>query len=298
MCWKLKANIPDLETVVNDLEKMKISKDFELPNWEWKKIIKNLDDLEDSIIKNLALCLPNLYYTEHKEDKPDFFGQVYNTICEECYDSLISKNISKFNSIFPSFFIGSLLAYEKLEKKLKKFTPLQSIPLIIEPLMDLFEISGYAIIYSELFEIADFRNVLEGIWNNYFKQKNKPGDIIKMLIEIYNYKNSVFQLMPRDILRTAWQQRFNQQLRDLKLINGLFYQSDFLNGKTQINHKSSLIRALCRGGYEPHIRAGHVFVVIFLLKLPEAKGITFNDVYKLSERLNQENNVTEEDPNG
>jgi len=55
-------------------------------------------------------------------------------------------------------------------------------------------------------------------------------------------------------------------------------------------HKSPLIRALCRGRYEPHISAAEVFIINYLLKRPESQGIEFKDMWELSKAIEKEQN--------
>ena len=55
-------------------------------------------------------------------------------------------------------------------------------------------------------------------------------------------------------------------------------------------HKNPLIRALCRGRYEPRVPAAEVFIITYLLKRPESQGIEFNDMRELSKAIEKEQN--------
>jgi len=290
MCNKIKAHLPYLRKLVEELEKIRINKELPWPQWDWNEINDRIDKSYDKLIENLAKCIPTLSLIEFRENFPDLFGQTYTIVCQDCYDSMILKKTKKFRNLFPLLFLGSLAAHEKLRKELKDWPPETALSICLEPLLDIMELSGYAKLYSELFDIPEIWDICKTTWDKYFESHNQPSNGLRFLIELYKYRKSLFQISPRDILRTNWQINFNNKLREMNLIDDMFSSPHPWSKDMKIKHKSPLIRAICKGKYEPHISAAEIFIIIYLLKWPEAQGLEFKDTWDLSRLLNQEEN--------
>ena len=295
MCNKIRAHFPSLKKLIEEFEKIRVNKDLPWPQWDWNQIKDRIDKYHDKLVENVAKCIPTLSLVEHKENFPDLFGQTYNTVCQDCYESMLLKNPKKFKNLFPLLFVGSLVAHEKLRKKVKGWPPETGLAISLEPLLDIMELSGYAKLYSELFDISEIWDVCKTTWDKYFDSHDQPGNGLRFLIELYKYRKSLFQIFPRDILRTNWQINFNNKLREMNLIGDMFSSSYPWNKDVKIKHKSSIIRAICRGRYEPHVSATEIFIIIYLMKRPESKGVEFKDMWGLSKLINQEENSREGD---
>ncbi len=278
--------------LIEEFKKVRVNKDLPWPQWDWNQIKDRIDKSHDKLVENLAKCIPTLSLVEHTEKFPDIFGQIYNTVCQDCYESMILAKSDKFKTLFPLLFIGSLAAHEKLREQFKDLQPQTGLTITIEPLMDIMELSGYAKIYSELFAIPDIWDICKTTWDKYFESHIQPNDAVKFLITSYKYRKSLFQISPRDILRTNWQKSFNNKLREMNLIDDIYiFSSQYYGDKeSKTKHKSPLIRAMCRGRYEPHISAAEVFIISYLLKRPESQGIYFKDMRRLSEAIEREEN--------
>ena len=289
MCNKMIAHVPSLKALVKELEKMAVNKDLFWPEWDWDQIKDRVNRSHDRLVENLAKCIPMLSSAEHRENFPDLFGQTYNTVCQDCYESMISKNSGKLKNLFPLLFLGSLAAHEKLRKKLKDWQPETVLTISVEPLLDIMELSGYGKIYSDLFDVPALWNVCTRTWDTYFESHDRSSNGLKSLIELYKYRKNLFQISPRDILRTKWQIDFNNKLREMSLIDHMF-SPRYAYEKANIKHKSPLIRALCRGRSASDISAAEVFIILYLLERPEAKGIEFEDMWGLAKSIRREEN--------
>ncbi|MCM8830819.1 MAG: hypothetical protein NC918_01310, partial [Candidatus Omnitrophica bacterium] len=290
MCNKIRAHFPTIKTLVGEFERIAINKDLSFPKIDWDEKENKINKFHDELVETLAKCIPALSQIKYKENFPDMFGQTYNTVCQDCYEAMIFAKADKFKNLFPLLFIGSLTAYKKLREQLKDWQPETGLILTIEPLMDIMELSGYSKMYSELFAIPNIWNVCKTTWDKYFESHAQPNDAVKFLITLYQYRKSLFQISPRDILRTNWQISFNNKLRELNLIDDSFSQRYYPDEESEIKHKSPLIRVICRGRYEPRISAAEVFIITYLLKRPESEDIEFKDMWGLSEAIEREEN--------
>lgn len=290
LCNKMKAYFPALKNLIEEFEKIAINKELPWPKWDWNEIENKINTSHDKLVEILAKCIPALSQIEHKENFPDMFVQTYNTVCQDCYEAMILAKADKFKNLFPLLFIGSLAAHEKLRKQLKDWQPETGLTITIEPLVDIMELSGYARIYSELFAIPDIWDICKTTWDKYFESHAQPNDAVKFLITLYQYRKGLFQISPRDILRTNWQIGFNNKLREMNLIDDMFSSRYYGVKESITKHKSSLIRAICRGRHEPHISATEVFIITYILKRPKLEGIEFKDMWELSEAIEREEN--------
>jgi len=293
MCKKFSAHFPALKNLVEEFEKIAINKELPWPKWDWNEIENKIAKSHDKLIEILAKCIPALSQIEYRESFPDIFGQTYNIVCQDCYEAMVLAKADKFKILFPLLFYGSLAAHEKLREQLKGGQPETGLTIAIEPLMDILELSGYAKIYSELYGIPDIWDVCQLKWDKYFESHAQPKDAIKFLIASYEYRRSLFQIFPRDILRTNWKMSLNNKLREINLIDDMSSSGYYGVRKSKIEHKSPLIRAICRGRYEPHISASEVFIITYLLKRPESKEIEFEDKWKLLEAIERKENESD-----
>jgi hypothetical protein len=297
LCNKIRVHSPVLKTLTKELEKMVINKDLPWPAWDWSQINDKVDNSHDKLVENLANCIPSLSLIEHREKFPDLFGQAYNIVCQDCYESMILKKANKFKNIFPLLFFGSFKAYERLTKTIKDLQPDPRLIISLDPLIDIMELSGYAKIYSELFDIPEIWNVCGETWNKYFDSSDNSENRVKFLVKFYEYRKGLFQISQRDILRSNWQIGLNDKLQGMDLIDDMFSSSRLPWEKNMKNkHKSLLIRALCRGRHELLISAAEVFIITYLLKRPESQGIEFKDMREISKAIEKEqNNDNKED---
>jgi len=284
MCSKLNAHFPTLKELVEEFEKGAKCTDLPPPKWNWEQIKKRIDDSHDKLMKVLASCMPVLAALDQKESVPDQFGRAYSTVCQDCFDSLADRRADRFVALFPLLFDASLKAHEKLGKQSQDLQPTSALLLTLEPLLDIQSLSGYAMLYSELLHMPEVWQSCKATWDGYLKSHKKPQEVVKYLVNTYQLRTRLFQLTPRDIMRTAWEMRFHKKLRQMGLIDhyGAWEQ------EPQAKHESPLIRALCRGGFEPHIPPAEVFFVTYLLKRPESAGIDFKDRRQLDESMKEE----------
>ncbi|MFA5840257.1 MAG: hypothetical protein WC890_06360 [Candidatus Margulisiibacteriota bacterium] len=288
LCHKMKGQIPQMISLMGDLKAKSVNTDLPFPIIDWDAIKSKIDGAHSQLVENIAKSISSLSQIKHENNIPDYFGQAYNIVCRECYAALLNSNAVLFNHLFPLLFYGSLSAHDKLRSETKDMNQELSLAVTFDPLKDVMELSGYALIYSELYDVPDVWGKCGEIWGEYLDSNSRAVELLGYLISRYQYHRSLFISAPRDYLRMSWQIMFNNKLRELKLISDSFLMEYSLDRNEKIKHKSPLIRAICRGGYDPHISAAEVFIINYLLKRQEAKGIEYDDVWRLSEAIEKE----------
>ena len=88
-------------------------------------------------------------------------------------------------------------------------------------------------------------------------------------------------------MRANWELALKHKLKEMDIIDGIIGPSSTREGAEKL-HTSALIRVLCRGRYMHFVSAAEVFILIDLLKRPEAKGIKYQDYTDLNENIERE----------
>lgn len=287
---KVDAHIQVLRELIKGAEALTVETEFKWQEWDWNAIKNKCGELNQKCIEILTRALPGLAGLEHEERLPDSFGQAYNVICQRCYEYLMEGNAEAFAKTLPPFFLGALAAHDKLRTLVSNLIPDTGLTVMVEPLVDIMELCGYARVYSELLENPALWNTCQTVWDRYLSTKETPEqrkDVLRFLISTYEFRRSAFGLYPRDIFRTRWQMSLNAVLRDMNLINerhlyGLYGR------QPSTPHNSPLIRALCRGGHEPHVSGSDIFLVTYLMMVEDAEGLEYQDRWHLRRAIDRE----------
>lgn len=183
-------------------------------------------------------------------------------------------------------FLVCLAAYDKLRTQQQQYDDKTRLILSTEPIEDLLELSGYALIYSEL-DNKGYWNVVKELWNKYLSKHDSPQDLIKFIMDIIEYRRSQFAILPRSIVRTKWTQNFEARLRDRGLLGEkVIYRR--LQDEEIERHPSALIRVLTYSEYMIY-DALDVFLSIYFSEYLKAYQLTIpRRAEVFSDRLKRE----------
>lgn len=267
--------------------------DFNWPVFEIEKEQKDAEDFQKSAVDKMTRLLPQLGTDPSPEDLPDYFGQAFTFGVEACYQACNDNDVERFKRIFPSVFVASIVAFNTTRDDTKGWLEQSQIVFSSEPLVDLIEISGYAKLYAELYQNEALWDACKTVWDRYLAQEGSE-QIVRIIVSAISYRNTLFMIMPKGILRTNWEITFRSKLVDL----GLMTQDDMLAYRDRtVNHQSKLIRIIAGRGILP-IHPVTVFFVTYLKDQPIARGIEFpEDRDRIEELLNEEDEPQEDDEN-
>mgnify|MGYP001613871348 CR=1 FL=1 len=245
---------------------------------------------ENDVTDKMIQLLPQLTKLVVTDGLPDYFGQALTEGIQACHDACEENDPERLKKILPAVFSASLSAYDRLREKVKDWSQLDSqVAFAGEPLENLFEISGYAKLYAELYQSPEIWNVFENLWNTYFAAVDAKK-VIEMIAAITRYRDSLFTMMPQATLRTNWQIAFENKLREQGIPVFPDNRSyDSVNGRRQPTHTSPIIRVLERsGGLRLMASARDVFFATYLSNLPAAAGIELPDRHNFKESIQEE----------
>jgi hypothetical protein len=288
MCNKTNANLRHLRRLVAEIDSAKICTDFYWSQWDWQKFRNDIDNSHHNLIVLLAQCLPKLSILEQNRKLPDLLGESYSFVCRDFYKYLLSGNKEKFKGVFQYIFLGAISIQAQLSKEVKGWKSDAGLTISFDPVIDLMEISGYALIFSELYGISEIWNECKTIWDKYFQSTNNADELFTMLISCYTALKPGIPMPPREIIRTGWHMKFNAKLHEMGLVYGIHSYEDPFSSEKRVSHDSPIIRALCSGRSEPPEKARDIFVLLYLKKRPEAEGVEIQDMFGLERRITRE----------
>lgn len=268
-------------------------KDLPFPDFDFSQEEKIASDREREVTDKMIKLLPKLKSVVTEKELPDYFGQVLTLGLQACYEACMDNNAERFKNIFPIIFDASLVSHDKIRKEVQNWSQDDSkIIYSTEPLANLFEISGFALLYAELYQNNELWNITKKTWDAYLEIVDAKA-AIQFMIAIVGYRNSLFVLMPQAILRTNWQMNFNRKMKEAGLP---VFPEDRYGRKGKISHQSALIRVIAKWGGLSVFSAQEVFFTIYLSNRPEAKDLAFPDKHELKEEVEKEEkgNIEEE----
>lgn len=270
-------------------------KDLPWPKFDFTEEEKIANTRRAQITDRLIMLLPRLQSLVTGDDLPDYFGQALTLGVQSCYEACEDNDTDRLTRLFPFVFVASLSAYDRVREKVQNWSEEESkIIYATEPLANLFEISGYAKLYADLYQNPQLWQVAESAWNTYLSGLAEPHSVLEHFAAVANYRGSVFKIMPGATLRSNWQIRFGHKMEELGL-QGFPFGRDSLTREATPIHPSALIRVISRWGGLTAFSAAAVFFVTYLSVQPAAEGIEFPDRHDLSELITREEQTPDED---
>jgi len=263
-CEKFEYHLGNGSQLAESLADLHRTADIPWPKPDWSKFKGEIDACRGNLASSLARVVNNIGLLPQLEGQPDYFGQAYTFLAEQSYTAMLTGNHKLFEQIFPSFFQSCFIARQRVMKRTKPMAGSMDAALVLstEPILDLLELSGYAILFSELGD-KELWHITNKLWDS-FLSRAADSKII-LISAIAEYRDGVFGVTPRDFVRTKWQQTFEQKLRESGLL------SEYGEPLKKV-HKSAIIKIITRTG---HLfdRPRDIFQALYLSRKSKARGI-------------------------
>lgn len=288
---KYQGLISILRKHVEDCNRFRLLKDLPWAAFDFNQEQKVAQDGIKEITDKMIALLPKLKSLVTGEDVPDYFGQALTMGVGACFDACDNNDHERLRRILPAVFDASISAYDLTREKVKGWSEDESkIIFSTEPLENLYEISGYAKLYSELHQNIELWNTVQRLWDIYFNTVSDARQVIEFIVAMSSYRDSVFKIMPQATLRSNWQIAFAHRMRECGLPVFPDHDSyDFVNRRRHPTHPSPLIRVITRwGGLRMMSSARTVFFATYLANLSVADNIEFPDKRDLREAIQEE----------
>lgn len=270
LAWKLDSHIESLKkvaTALRDGSKL----DFKRPEWDWDKAHERVGKFRNKSIDEMAKLIPHLLPESPDSDMPDYFGEAVHKTGEACFDALMEGDADRFKSLFGPYFVGILGTFDKVRPQVVEWEPSTALTWLAEPIIDLFDISGYAYILAEFHNKPELWQACQRVWDAYLNGDGQQ-DRLRLLAGLSSHYQNLFGVLsPRATLRSQRQIRLGRLFETLPRRDVADPFSD-----PPIVHDSAFIRNMAPiRDMIMFTDAIDVFTVKYLMPLPAAIGIDF-----------------------
>jgi len=276
-CDKFIYHLDTIRACFEGFSTLRRVQDIPWPTPDWDDFTKRVLDVRERLIINVGKSTITLAQMPSKPNWPDYLGQCFSVLAEECNSAMLKGNDKLFEQIFPPFFYATLAAHERLRTQLGSRTDQAAIVYMTEPIEDLLHLSGYALIYTEL-DGKTYWNITKKLWDSYLGHHTDSKAVIEFIGGAVAYRQSVFAILPRDPIRMSWKQGLGKRLQQDGILTDLS-DFEFIHGggvRPYVpKHPSKVIQIIARGIMGVVSRDPRdVFLGMYIFKRPEASGLT------------------------
>jgi hypothetical protein len=291
-CHKFHFRIEQFDRWFTGFATLRRVSDIPWPEFDPKKAHERIEIVRGRLLSVVATSAQGIAALPVSEKIPDYLGQTYVILAEECYRSMATGDEGSFAKFFSSFFAVSIVVQDRLRSQMKDLDIKTAVVYMTEPVEDLLAISGYALVYSEL-DKKNFWVIAKNYWEEYLGKVPDSTAVVKFLISTISYRRSLFAILPRDLRRTAWTQDLMHRLRERGLGRDLFGSGSYGLREKSPAHPSALIRVLARQSFLGENPAD-IFLASYLLSRPEAAGVEVATAVKdFRDRMEREKRKSE-----
>jgi hypothetical protein len=109
--------------------------------------------------RRLAGVLPSLSSATRDSSRPDLFGQAYKVVCDATFEAIIAGRTADARVLFAAVFLVTDAARSRLADELSRERPEAQLIYGTEPVVELMELSGYALLMQECDGVGVWKDV-------------------------------------------------------------------------------------------------------------------------------------------
>ena len=149
---------------------------------------------------------------DQKKSEPDLFGEGIFTLIHHTEEAIATGDVALVREIFPKVLYTSLVLQEHVLTSYQSPT-YQVNPTILDPTVDILELSGLATIYATL-RGDQSDTPIRHAWMEQLKSLPQPDEIARVVLRRLEMKDGQVSLgiSPRDIVRSEWETRLTRKI--------------------------------------------------------------------------------------
>ena len=215
--------------------------------------------------EEIARLIPAIISGKRDPTLPDYRGQFIQVVADDLLQRMMDGDADVGRNIFPLLWVNSFALFDALRPTAPSDASHvleNELHIASAPIIDVMELSGYALLLSEYHQKSEIWTPVENVWKVYL---DKTPGAIKLLAAIVGLENIRFQIPHRGIIRSQWSISIHQLLATLPTRRTGWYSAT-----PQIEHPSPLVRY---AGQEDWTDGLDVFVGGFLALFPDSKDL-------------------------
>jgi hypothetical protein len=215
-----------------------------------------------SLLKAMSRLQTRLSAMERPSTYPDYAGQFLHFSGEAVLEALLDEDVDLLQDVFTRYFVGCLTQFAKMQSNEgPEWLVTQNLRIASAAVLDLMDVSGYALLLSELSGNGTLWAIVHSIWDKYLSEVGKTEAIVALV----NFFESSLGAKPRDILRTRWQRQVEEKLAKLprKPVSGNEW---YMANETKVDHPSRLVRTMASSLRSLSYQGIDIFVALYLAR--------------------------------
>jgi hypothetical protein len=224
--------------------------------------------LEEQLYRKLGQVALLLDHDPHDSTKPDLFGQSYRLLFNATFHALMDSQTDLARQLFPITIAMADRARARLSTDLAAQGTREQVIFGTEPLLDMMELSGYALLMSELDAPGIWPDV-RSLWDSIFAGDTAPALAAHMSM-VLSAHEQLFALTTGGIARTERKMALARLMSD----RGIADTAGTSGGRSAPGSESAVIAAFAPWAMAPiQPELADLFIVEYLKQRPDMAAL-------------------------
>ena len=220
--------------------------------------------LEEQLLIKLGTAAVGLPSTPHDESTPDLFGQAYRRLFDATFRAIVEGRDEIARQLFPITIAIADRARQRLIADLSGERIRQQAIFGTEPLVDMMELSGYALLMS-LVSGAGIWPTVRAVWDSILDAGTAP-ELARQLTAVLTLQENVFAITSGGVGRTSRQ----QELTRIFTAQGIVGREHFWGEPHTEPHHDPIVATFAPDGLMGiHHDLADLFIVEYLALRPD-----------------------------
>ncbi|MEW9834991.1 hypothetical protein [Mesorhizobium marinum] len=186
------------------------------PKIDIENLSKIIELSRDKIIEIIGAgeTAKHVFGSEHSDEIPDHFGQIYFELAEACISALEQNNEERLEKILPTFMSLAVLASDsKFMNPALDVSDEFRLHLISTAINDLVSVFGFAILYGAYFDNDKLSDGALAKFDAWMERARDRQSYLKRMLLLSNPRNFSLSASPRGMIRMNWRMSFEHRAR-------------------------------------------------------------------------------------
>ena len=199
-----------LPQAAENLEFLRVGNDRQ-ETGEFEEINELVRTCRTEVLQRNAEALTQLR-PDQTRSEPDLFGEALFTLIHHTEEAIATGDVALVKKVFPKILYASLVLQEHVLSTYQPPTH-QVNSSILDPTVDVLELSGLAIIYAALRGDQSDAPIRQA-WINQMKSFPQPDQVARLVLDRLELKDGYASLgiSPRDVARSGWESRLTNRI--------------------------------------------------------------------------------------
>lgn len=223
---KIDNSISKLSIILNKINKLNIN--FKYQNINLEKVEKEKAEkyISSLLLYSDVVAALSVDKYDYRDKNIDFYGECFYNLCQDTFNAIIEESFDTFKKLYEKFIMISIICDEVIHSIIDtNYNDNYKLSKYKIPMLQLMDISGYAIYYSHLTKQKEWEELVKSSFQKVLSVSKEKELLLKKLIATATIDSNIFSI---DILKSDFKLIFQQFVRDsnyLKYKNaGPFFQ--------------------------------------------------------------------------